>query len=73
MIGVAGSLVLMRYLRTLLFGVTPSDLLTYAAVVLLLCGVAALASYMPARWAARVEPLIALRQDSRTCRVCIHR
>ena len=54
---------LLRSLRTLLFGVTPNDVTTYAAVLLLLGGVAALASYVPARWAARVEPLTALRQD----------
>jgi ABC-type antimicrobial peptide transport system permease subunit len=62
-VGIAGSLVLLRSLRTLLFGVTPNDLTTYVAVVLLLCGVAALASYVPARWAAGVEPWTALRQD----------
>jgi hypothetical protein len=62
-LGIAGSLVLLRSLRTLLFGVTPNDLTTYVAVVLLLCGVAALASYVPARWAAGVEPWTALRQD----------
>ena len=62
-VGIAGSLVLLQSLRTLLFGVTPNDLTTYVAVVLVLCGVAALASYVPARWAARVEPLTALRQD----------
>jgi putative ABC transport system permease protein len=62
-VGVAGSLVLLQSLRSLLFGVTPNDVTTYAAVLLLLCGVAALASYVPARWAARVEPLTALRQD----------
>ena len=62
-VGVAGSLVLLRSLRTLLFGVTPNDVTTYAAVLLLLGAVAALASYVPARWAARVEPLTALRQE----------
>ena len=62
-IGIGGSFLLLRSLRTLLFGVTPNDLSTYAAVLALLCAVAALASYMPARWAARVEPFRALRQD----------
>jgi ABC-type antimicrobial peptide transport system permease subunit len=61
--GVAGALGLLRSVRTLLFGVTPNDFSTYLAVLLLLLGVAALASYVPARWAARVEPLTALRQD----------
>jgi len=62
-IGVAGSLLLLRSLGTLLFGVTPYDLPTYAIVVVLLGGIAALASYLPARRAARIEPLTALRQE----------
>jgi putative ABC transport system permease protein len=62
-IGVAGSLVLLRSLGALLFGVTPYDPSTYAAVLALLFGTAALASYLPARRAARVQPLDALRQD----------
>jgi putative ABC transport system permease protein len=62
-IGIAGSMVLLRSLSTLLFGVTPNDLLTYAAVLALLGIVAALASYVPARWAARVQPLTALRHE----------
>jgi putative ABC transport system permease protein len=62
-IGVGGSLLLLQPLSTLLFGVTPTDLSTYATVLGLLGAVAALASYVPARWAARVEPLLALRQD----------
>ena len=62
-IGIAGSMILLRSLRTLLFGVTPNDLSTYAAVLALLGIVAALASYVPARWAARVQPLTALRHE----------
>jgi putative ABC transport system permease protein len=62
-IGVCASVLLMRSFGTLLFGVTPYDVSTYAAVVALLCVVAAVASYMPARRAARVEPLVALRQE----------
>jgi putative ABC transport system permease protein len=62
-LGIAGALVLLRSLQTLLFGVTPHDLWTYAAVLFLLCTVSVLASYVPARAAARVEPLKALRQE----------
>ena len=62
-IGLTGSLLLLRPLGTLLFGVTPYDLPTYAAVVVMLCAVAGLASYVPARRAASVEPLVALRHD----------
>jgi ABC-type lipoprotein release transport system permease subunit len=43
--------------------VTPGDLSTYAVVLRLLCAVAALASYVPARRASSVEPLVALRQQ----------
>lgn len=62
-LGIAAALLLLRWLGTLLFGVTPNDLSTYAAVLALLIAVAALASYLPARRASRVEPLVALRQD----------
>jgi len=62
-IGVAGSLLLLRSLGTLLFRVTPADVTTYGIVLTLLCAVAALASYVPARRAAQVEPLVALRQE----------
>jgi putative ABC transport system permease protein len=62
-IGIAGSLVLLRSLGTLLFGVTAYDVPTYAIVVVLLGAVGALASYVPARCAARIEPLTALRHE----------
>jgi putative ABC transport system permease protein len=62
-IGIAGSLLLLRALGTLLFGVTPYDVPTYASVLVLLGAIAALASYLPARRAARIEPLRALRQE----------
>ena len=61
--GVALSLVVLPLFGTLLFGVTPNDAATYAVVLTLLAAVAGLASYVPARRAARVEPLTALRQD----------
>src|SRR5262249_10598892 len=62
-IGFAASLLVLRALGTLLFGVTPYDVPTYAIVVALLGVVAALASYLPARRAARVEPITALRHE----------
>jgi predicted permease len=62
-IGIAGSLLLLRSLGTLLFGVTPYDVPTYATVVALLVAIAGLASYLPAHRAARIEPLTALRQE----------
>ena len=62
-LGIAASLVASRVLASLLSGVTPTDPLTYAAVALLLATVALLASYIPARRAARVDPVIALRSE----------
>jgi putative ABC transport system permease protein len=52
-----------RLLASLLYGVGTNDLSTYAAVVLLLGGAASLASYIPARRAARVDPIVALRAE----------
>ena len=61
--GVALSLVVLPSFGTLLFGVEPTEPMTYAVVLTLLAVVAGLASYVPARRAARVEPLTALRQE----------
>jgi putative ABC transport system permease protein len=60
-IGVVCSLVLARFLSSMLYGVTPTDPLTIAAVSFLLVVVALLACYVPARRAVRLDPLIALR------------
>jgi predicted permease len=60
-IGLAVSLAATRFLRTLLFGVATTDMLTYASVVVLLCVVATAACYIPARRATKVEPTEALR------------
>jgi ABC-type antimicrobial peptide transport system permease subunit len=62
-IGVAGAWLLLRSLGTLLFGVGAHDLSIYGSVLALMITVAVVASYVPARRAARVEPLVALRQD----------
>jgi len=62
-IGLAMSVVLLRSFATLLFTVTPYDAWTYGGVLALLGAVAAAASYVPARRAGRVEPLVALRQE----------
>jgi putative ABC transport system permease protein len=60
-IGSLAGLWLTRFLRSLLFGIETTDPLTYVAVALLLATVALLASYVPARRATRVDPLVALR------------
>ena len=61
-IGLAASLALSRTLRGLLFGVPPTDLVTYAGVSALLIVVALIASYGPARRATRIDPVLALRE-----------
>jgi putative ABC transport system permease protein len=62
-IGIAASLASTRLLRSQLFGVEPADPVAYAGVALLLGLVAIVACYIPARRAAAVDPMVALRQE----------
>jgi ABC-type lipoprotein release transport system permease subunit len=60
-IGVVAALALTRFLTSLLYGIRPTDPLTFVAVSVALIGTAILASYIPARGAMKVDPLVALR------------
>jgi putative ABC transport system permease protein len=62
-IGVAGALGLTRFLRSMLFEITPTDPATFVGVALLLFFVALAACYIPARRAMRVDPMVALRYE----------
>jgi putative ABC transport system permease protein len=63
LLGLAGATVTTRYLQAMLFGLTPLDATTCAAVAVLFSLVATIAAYLPARRATRVDPLVALRCD----------
>ncbi len=63
LLGLTGAFLLSRYLTSMLFGVTPTEPVVYVAVSVLLIVVALLASYLPARRAAKIDPLVALRDE----------
>jgi ABC-type antimicrobial peptide transport system permease subunit len=63
LLGVAGSIAVSRLIASLLFGVQPGDAITFAAMIGTLTFVAALAGYLPARRASRIDPMTALRAE----------
>ncbi len=63
-VGLSGSVILSRAMESLVFGITPTDPLTYGVVALLLFVSAAGASWIPARRASRVDPVLALRVEN---------
>jgi ABC-type antimicrobial peptide transport system permease subunit len=62
-IGIAGALLLGRLMSSLLFAVTPTDLLTFIAVSAVLVSVAAVACFLPARRVTTIDPMLALRSE----------
>jgi ABC-type antimicrobial peptide transport system permease subunit len=62
-LGVIGAFGLTRLMSSMLFGVKPTDPLTFTVVAVLLCAVAMLACYVPARRAMKVDPTEALRHE----------
>ena len=62
-LGLVGAAILSSSIKTLLFNVRPTDPAVYAAVSFVLIAVALLASYLPARRASRIDPLVALRDE----------
>ena len=62
-LGLGGALALSRFMSTMIYGVRTTDPLTYAGVAVVLVSVAGLASYLPARRATRVSPIVALRSE----------
>jgi ABC-type antimicrobial peptide transport system permease subunit len=62
-IGLGAAALVARTMSSLLFSVTPFDPLVFGAISLLLAVTSVLACYVPARWASRIDPLVALQRS----------
>jgi ABC-type antimicrobial peptide transport system permease subunit len=62
-VGAVASMIVANLIASMLFGTAPTDPMTFAVMILLLGGVAALAGYVPARRASRINPMVALRNN----------
>jgi ABC-type antimicrobial peptide transport system permease subunit len=62
-VGLGAAIGLTRLMSTLLFGVKPTDVATFVTVALMLAAIGVLASYLPARRATKVDPLVALKGE----------
>lgn len=62
-IGLAGALALSQLMTKVVFGISAADPITFAGVAILLAGIVLLTSYVPARRAMNVDPIVALRHD----------
>ena len=62
-VGLGGALLVTRLMASVVYGVRVTDPFTYAGVAALLVAVALVASYIPARRATRIDPLVAMRAD----------
>ena len=62
-IGAAGSYTVSRLMGSLLYGVEPTDLITFVSMAAILLSVAALAGFLPARRASRTDPMVALQSE----------
>jgi ABC-type antimicrobial peptide transport system permease subunit len=62
-LGITGAVAALRVMQSMLFRVSPTDPLTLSVVVVLICAVALLAAYIPARRATLIDPMTSLREE----------